>query len=630
MNVLWYINRIQKMSLAEILKRILEYFFIYFSQIRFRNPGKWPYRRFADNDIELIFYHLPHASLKIDWSHYKIFNYEFDLTKPIDWYFTGNKLTKWPKSASHKINYRPGNPYGDIRINWELNRLQFLPVMSACDGQLAKSIIIDWLEKNPYLHGPSYLNSMEVALRWISIYWAVCLFEKPLEKSFIKDITGLAVASGKFIESHLSTHSSAGNHLIIETVGLAWIGKALESNRIGQKWLAKARKILWEQTVRQLNDDGTNKEQTFWYLGFVLDALFHYLLIEDKKLIPQNVLDRMQKATEFIYEMIGSDGSFPDYGDRDDGVVFRINTTYEESTFPGLLNTGALLFERPEWYMMSPRAQQRLMFWSGNPEIPSQQKEPYHKNRLDFPAEPVLKTYPDGGMTLMKWGKGRLLFRHAPLGLEPTYGHGHADALSIIFSWGNTPVLIDLGSGQYNGDQGIRRFFRSTIAHNTLEIEGLDQAKMLGPFLWDKSYQTNLTLVKEEPSLVAQAYHTGYKKKLNVIHNRQIEWINVNTFKIEESFSGSAKVHCRGAFHLGDCEKVVREGAIVKSYFNGFIFYLTFPDQFDINIYYGSLDPIIGWNSVTYGKWEAIYSIIFITEIDKKREFSLEAKIHEY
>lgn len=72
----------------------------------------------------------------------------------------------------------------------------------------------------------------------------------------------------------------------------------------------------------------------------------------------------------------------------------------------------------------------------------------------------------------MKWSKGRLLFRHAQLGLEPTYGHGHADALSILFYWDNTPVLIDLGSGQYNGNQAIRNFFRSTTAHNTIEIGG--------------------------------------------------------------------------------------------------------------------------------------------------------------
>jgi len=48
-------------------------------------------------------------------------------------------------------------------------------------------------------------------------------------------------------------------------------------------------------------------------------------------------------------------------------------------------------------------------------------------------------------MTLMKWGKGTMLFHHAPLGLDNTCGHGHANALSVLFLWDNVPVLIDLG-----------------------------------------------------------------------------------------------------------------------------------------------------------------------------------------
>ena len=44
------------------------------------------------------------------------------------------------------------------------------------------------------------------------------------------------------------------------------------------------------------------------------------------------------------------DGSFPDYGDRDDGFAFRIHGNYDESPFPGLLSIGAFFLNRPEWY----------------------------------------------------------------------------------------------------------------------------------------------------------------------------------------------------------------------------------------------------------------------------------------
>ena len=114
-------------------------------------------------------------------------------------------------------------------------------------------------------------------------------------------MVGLAIASGKFIEKHLSTHSSAGNHLIVEAVGLFWLGRALENRNIGKAWIAKARKILHAQICRQINPDGTNKEQTFWYLGFVIDAVFHYFLLEKQERVPDKVRQRVQKSLELIH-----------------------------------------------------------------------------------------------------------------------------------------------------------------------------------------------------------------------------------------------------------------------------------------------------------------------------------------
>ena len=127
-------------------------------------------------------------------------------------------------------------------------------------------------------------------------------------------------------------------------------------------------------------------------------------------------------------------------------------------------------------------------------------------------VSPQLEVFRDGGMSLIRQDAGRLLFRHADLGLPDMYGHGHADALSILFFWKNIQVLADNGSGQYNGDQSVRNYFRSTIAHNTVELGGRDQAKMLGPFLWSDSYETVLDDFGVSPRLFATAHHDGYMR----------------------------------------------------------------------------------------------------------------------
>ncbi len=628
MKLTWYLSRLRKMSLAEVSKRFSEHIAIYHSRIKYRKPAQWPYSRFADDNINLVLHSMPGIATTNDWKHYRIYNAEFDLTKPFDWYFSDDSAVHWPACHYAKIDYRPGNPYGDVRINWELNRLQFLPAIAVTDEALAKSILADWLIKNPYLHGPSYLASMEVALRWFSIYWAVCLFKKQLDTSFLRALTGLAVASGKFIEGRLSTHSSAGNHLIIEAVGLYWLGKALENNQCGVQWISKAREILWEQIIRQISPDGSNQEQSFWYLGFVVDALFHYLLLEDRAIIPAEVLERVEKMLEFVNDMTLPDGSFPDYGDRDDGFVFRLHGNYHRSPFPGLLNLGTFFFDRPECHRDDQQAGERLNFWT-NGRVQNVVPFDGSVHQPVSSKRPLLKTYKDGGMTLMRWEKGRLLFRHAPLGLGPTYGHGHADSLSILFSWGDVPVLIDLGSGQYNGDQAIRNFFRSTIAHNAIEIGGQSQARILGPFMWEKAYETNLEKAVEDPVFSVGASHNGYMDQFSVVHTRKVEWLASHQIELCDSFSGPGRMPIRGAFHLGACQTVIQKNNVIKADFGDFLFSVKFPPDVSIKTYYGSRYPFMGWRSTIYGKWEPIHSVIFSRDLRENDEFTISLRIIE-
>jgi hypothetical protein len=469
---------------------------------------------------------------------------------------------------------------------------------------------------------------MEVALRWISIYWTVCLLRRPLDDTFRRNIDGLALASGRFIEKRLSTHSSAGNHLIIEALGLFWLGKALQKSKKGPEWLSKGRHILWEQILRQILSDGTGREQSVWYLGFVLDAFFHYLLLEDREIIPKEVLERVEKALDFIDEITFPDGTFFDFGDRDDGFVFRTSCDYGESPFPGLLNLGSWFFGRERWFRHLPDATTRFQFWGCDRK---QGLQPLvSRTTGDKKREWKLMTYRDGGVTLARQGDGRLLFRHSKLGLEPTFGHGHADALSILLFWKNVPVLIDPGTGQYNGDQRIRNFFRSTIAHNTIEVEGIDQAVILGPFMWDRSYECTLNAATESPFPAVEAYHDAYKKKLGLVHVRRVEWPEPNHIEIWDRFTGPVSgLRCRGAFHIGDCQSVDRSGNRLLIGFHQFSVLLTFPDGFEVVPYRGSPDPFMGWRSTLYGKLDPNYSILYSFKCTGEKGHKTQIEIRE-
>ena len=69
-------------------------------------------------------------------------------------------------------------------------------------------------------------------------------------------------------------------------------------------------------------------------------------------------------------------------------------------------------------------------------------------------------------------GERFLVFDCGPLG---DGGHGHYDALSIEMASGR-PLVVDPGRFTYCDDPPHwRRWFKSTAAHNTVTVDGLDQ-----------------------------------------------------------------------------------------------------------------------------------------------------------
>jgi hypothetical protein len=63
-------------------------------------------------------------------------------------------------------------------------------------------------------------------------------------------------------------------------------------------------------------------------------------------------------------------------------------------------------------------------------------------------------------------------------------GHSHSDTLSIVARRGPEEILIDAGTYTYVGDPEWRNRFRGSAAHNTIRVDGRDQAETAGPFGW--------------------------------------------------------------------------------------------------------------------------------------------------
>jgi hypothetical protein len=92
-------------------------------------------------------------------------------------------------------------------------------------------------------------------------------------------------------------------------------------------------------------------------------------------------------------------------------------------------------------------------------------------------------SFPEGGYFVQRSGWGAestpfneeryLIFDCGPLG---DGGHGHYDLLNVEIAAGGAPLIVDPGRYVYSEEPpNWRRWFKSTAAHNTVTVDGLDQ-----------------------------------------------------------------------------------------------------------------------------------------------------------
>ena len=100
-------------------------------------------------------------------------------------------------------------------------------------------------------------------------------------------------------------------------------------------------------------------------------------------------------------------------------------------------------------------------------------------------------------------------------------GHSHNDQLAFELNILGEDFIVDAGTGVYTADKNIRNLFRSTIVHNTVSINGIEQNDFDENNLFSMPEQTFSKCLKFSDSEF-EGEHYGYLKKVGVVHNRKI------------------------------------------------------------------------------------------------------------
>jgi len=454
----------------------------------------------------------------------------------------------------------------DIRAQWEPARLQHVAVLTnallqkettaraARVGGFAKKTVQDWIDANPFPHGAHYLSAMECAIR-IPVFFS-CIKTAPLGQDEVYKILTAIYQHAWLISKRLSLYSSLGNHTIAEGVGLIFAGAIFQQFSEGKSWLKKGIQLLEQESTHQILDDGGPCEQSFSYHRFVLDLYWLATNFLEKNRIRDcnRLKPRLLRGEQFLAAFGDDSGSLPGIGDSDDGYAVA----------PGVF-----------------------------PRRPTINRKPKQ-----------LEIFEQTGYSVINSPKGvKLTFDYGPLGMAPLYNHGHADALSITLSKNGKGLLVDPGTYRYNGVPEFRRYFKGTRAHNTVTIDGLDQAVQETGFIWSRPYESVLEKSEEKDGeVVIQASHNGYSAlKEPVLHKRTVLYFDKTGFVVKDAFSGEGLHSFELNFHLHPNAVCNEEDGWLVIDNQGERIFLKLLGNHSFKFYSGEENPPFGWYSPAYG-----------------------------
>jgi len=516
---------------------------------------------------------------------------------PLFWHRAPDTQHVWPRGFFQHIAYREENPYGDIRISWEPSRLQHLLPLALIvqhgpkhlQAQAMSSIeahFLSWKRANPFPVGIHYISAMECALRMLAVCHALDMVRREiLSPSLIwPALLSVIYAHAQYISHRLSQHSSSGNHTITESVGLIYAGILFPEFPEAPSWLSRGLSVLEEAASSQILPDGGGAEQSTWYLQFITDliGLAIQLLQHHGHSIPSTIQNAYLRGTTFLSAFADTHPHRPLYGDSDTG------------------------------YALSPYV------------------------RLSQPMTSLyagLKPFPHSGYSLITNSAKKptqLIFDHGPLGMAPSYGHGHADALSVTLSVGDQCLLRDSGTYTYTGNPTWRKYFRGTSAHNTVVVDGLDQSIQETSFMWSQPFECTLIRDEQLPdgSIRLLAFHNGYASRTNVFHWRGILYRPDHEWVIWDYLHGSDNHTIELFWHVGTSARQ-HDNAFELASPTGPLWLKV--DGGALTTHRGETNPILGWHSTSYGRKEPATTIRstytgplpykFITTIGPQRKF---------
>jgi uncharacterized heparinase superfamily protein len=146
-----------------------------------------------------------------------------------------------------------------------------------------------------------------------------------------------------------------------------------------------------------------------------------------------------------------------------------------------------------------------------------------------------------------------LIIDGGPVGPAHLLAHAHADIFSYELSLANKQVVVDSGVFEYPAGP-MRRYVRSTMAHNTVSIDGLDQVECWGSFRVARRFAPHdVSFSTEAGSSIFTGSYSGYADLVgdDILHHRQIKVDETSrTISVRDRVDGYGRHAVESRVHL--------------------------------------------------------------------------------
>ncbi len=652
--ITWLLNRLQRMSVQEMIfrllraaRQILEKLCVSLLGIvpehdwqltEFKLFGQIPQRVSADKPSRIT------AVSNLQKGRIDFFGSDYlDTGAEKNWHKDPKTGTVAPLIFGKSIDYRDDKLVGNIKYVWEWGRHQHLVPLAIHyyeqrDQETLDSIVLDittWIEQNPYCMGVHWCSSLEAGLRLSS--WAVvhgllcqCGFSRGIFDCVDKPqaLRQSIYQQAYFIRNYLSLYSSANNHLIGELTGL-WVAcKVFGLGEHGKQWAEFARTMLEKQAKLQVHSDGVNKEQAIYYHLWVMEYFLFCWLVGERSghSFSKEFQQTIEKMALFLRDLMPVGGYPPQIGDADDGTVVRFDALTPGNPYLDCLlaieQSMAVDLQLGDIDRRSEKA-----FWYGTIASLERDAPRILKRSNDS------KVWPEGGYAVLKGKAAMVCFDAGPLGYTSIAAHGHADALSFNVAIGADWWIIDPGTYAYHSGQEWRNYFRGTLAHNTIRLGEIDQSEIAGPFMWSRQAAAQISdIERDDEQHIVRGVHDGYQR-IGWTHKRAISLRTVeDRIHIADNLVGPGTTSLQFQLHFAPSLKLRladKHTLIVSRPHYAVQMKIFFDPRLQISLHRGETQPIMGWYSAKLDEKEPSGMVLGRMQIHQSAEFSTTIELLE-